>query len=76
MSLHLIMISLEFLLNLYLTLSELNGPLIIGEDVNLALAPCIGQILSEETITPCAMWVIKQNCAEYRGGDCQHLEDH
>lgn len=53
MSLHLIMISLEFLLNLYLTLSELNGPLIIGEDVNLS--PCIGQILSEETATPCAM---------------------
>lgn len=64
MSLHLIMISLEFLLNLYLTLSEFNGPLIITEDVNLALAPCTGQILSEETTTPCVKWVIKQNCAE------------
>lgn len=49
------MISPEFILNLYLTLSELNGPLIIGEDVNLALAPCIGRILNEETTTPCAM---------------------
>lgn len=55
MSLHLIMISLEFLLNLYLTLSELNGPLIIGDDVNSALAPCIGQILSDKSITPRAM---------------------
>ena len=64
MSLHLIMISLEFLLNLYLTLSELNGPLVTGEDVNLALAPYIGQILSEEATAPCVIWVIKQNCTE------------
>lgn len=49
MSLHLIMISSEFLLNLYFTLSELNGPLIIGEVANLASAPCIGPILREET---------------------------
>lgn len=55
MSLHLIMISLEFLLNLYLTLSELNGPLIIGDHVNSALAPRIGKILSEKSTTPCAM---------------------
>jgi len=55
MSLHLIMISLEFLLNLYLTLSELNGPLVTGEDVNLALAPYIGQILSEEATAPCVI---------------------
>lgn len=49
MSLHLIMISLEFFWNVYLTLSELNDPLIIGEDVNLALVSWIGQILNEET---------------------------
>lgn len=55
MSLDLIMISLEFLLHLYLTLSELNGPLIIGEDVNLALALCTGQVLCGKTTTPCAM---------------------
>lgn len=45
MSLHLIMISPEFLLNLYFTLYELNGPFIIGENVNLASALCIGPIL-------------------------------
>lgn len=49
------MISLEFLLNLYLTLSEPNGPLIIGDNVNSALAPYIGQILSVKNSTPCAM---------------------
>lgn len=76
MFLHLIMISPEFLLNLYFTLSELNGPFIIGEDVNLASAPCIGPTPSEETTSPWAVWAIKQHWAEQTGENVKHLEDH
>lgn len=67
MSLHLIMISPEFLLNSYFTLSELNDPFIIGEDVNEASAPCFGPVLSEETTSAWAVWVKKQHWAEQSG---------
>lgn len=70
MSLHLIMISPEFLLNLYFKLSELNGPFVIGEDVNLASTPCIGPIISEKSTSPWPVWVIKEHCAEHSGGEC------